>query len=113
MTGVRLIESECKELLISSGDQRYAQFRFSTIKSAEFDACNFEEADFYGAKLKRAKFSNFKFCDTEMSGVTLMEVDLRSSIVEGLKLNAEDIRGAIVDPAQALALAHLLGIRIC
>ncbi|HEX4164995.1 MAG TPA: pentapeptide repeat-containing protein [Bryobacteraceae bacterium] len=113
LTGVRLIESESKDLLISGGDERYAQFRFSTIESAEFEGCNFEESDFYGAKLKRVKFSGCNLRSAEMSDVTLTEVDLRGSTVEGLKVKAEDIRGAIVDPGQALAFAHLLGIRIC
>ena len=112
LTGIRLNENECKDLLIASGDQRYAQFRFSTMETAEFDGCNFEEADFAGAKLKHVKFSHCQLRNAEMSDVTLTEVDLRGSTVEGLKLNAKDIRGAIVDPAQALAFAPLLGIRI-
>ena len=113
LTGVRLIECECKHLLISNGDQRYGQFRFSTIEFAEFDGCNFEDADFYSATLKHSRFSGCNLRNAEMNKVSLTEVDLRGSTVEGLKLNAQDIRGAIVDPAQALTFAHLLGIRIC
>ena len=41
-----------------------------------------------------------------------MNADLRGSLVEGLKLNAQDLRGAVVDPSQAMIFAPLLGIRI-
>jgi hypothetical protein len=47
-----------------------------------------------------------------MSKVKLVNTDLRSSRVEGLRLNAEDIRGAVVDLPQAMIFASLLGIRI-
>ena len=47
-----------------------------------------------------------------MSKVRLLNADLRGSMVEGLRMNAEDIRGAVVDPAQAMIFASLLGIRI-
>jgi uncharacterized protein YjbI with pentapeptide repeats len=47
-----------------------------------------------------------------MSKARLTDADLRGSNVEGLRLGAEDIAGAIVDPVQALSFAHLLGIRI-
>ena len=47
-----------------------------------------------------------------MSKVKLLNADLRGSQVEGLHLNAEDVRGAVVDASQAMTLALLLGIRI-
>ena len=47
-----------------------------------------------------------------MSKARLANADLRGSRLERLHLNAEDIRGAVVDPPQAMILASLLGIRI-
>ncbi len=47
-----------------------------------------------------------------MSKVKLLNADFRGSTVEGLHLNAEDVRGAVVDPSQAMIFASLLGIRI-
>lgn len=112
MTGLRAGEANCQDLLISEGDQRYSQFRFSRFKSSEFRSCNFSEADFQGTDLTGSIFQQCNLHNAEMSKVKLTNVDLRGSNIEGLQLNAEDIRGAIVDAAQALSLAHLLGIRI-
>ncbi|HXP89211.1 MAG TPA: pentapeptide repeat-containing protein [Bryobacteraceae bacterium] len=112
MTGFRAGEADGQDVLISEGDQRYSQFRFSRFKSAEFDSCNFEDADFQGTDLSGAIFRTCNLKNAEMSKVRLLNTDLRGSLVEGLQLNAGDIRGAVVDPAQAMIFAPLLGIRI-
>jgi uncharacterized protein YjbI with pentapeptide repeats len=112
MIGLRAGEADCQDVLISEGDQRYSQFRFSRFKSAEFDSCNFGEADFLGTDLSGSIFRKCNLQNAEMSKVKLFNADLRGSLVEGLQLNAEDIRGAIVDPTQAMIFAPLLGIRI-
>jgi hypothetical protein len=47
-----------------------------------------------------------------MSKTKLVDADLRGSVVDGVQMNAEDIRGAVVDASQAMLFAPLLGIRI-
>jgi uncharacterized protein YjbI with pentapeptide repeats len=112
MTGFHAGEADCQDVLLSEGDQRYAQFRFSQFKSAEFDSCNFEEADFHGTDLSGSRFRRCNLRNAEMNKVKLVDADLRGSVGEGLQLNAEDIRGAVVDASQAMSFATLLGIRI-
>ena len=112
MTGFRAGIADCQDVLISEGDQRYSQFRFSKFKSVEFDGCNFGEADFQGTDLSGSVFRKCNLKNAEMSKVKLLNADLRGSLVEGLHLNAEDIRGAVVDLSQAMIFAPLLGIRI-
>jgi uncharacterized protein YjbI with pentapeptide repeats len=112
MTGLRAGEADCRDVLISEGDQRYAQFRYSRFRSAEFDGCNFEDADFQGTDLSGSIFRRCNLAGAEMSKVKLLDADLRGSHIEGLHLNAEDVRGAVVDLAQAMVFALLLGIRI-
>jgi len=112
MTGFRAGEADCQDVLVSAGDQRHCQFRFSKFKSAEFDSCNFEEADFESSDLSGSIFRRCTLRNAEMSKVKLVNADLRGSLVEGLRMNAEDVRGAVVDPSQAMIFAALLGIRI-
>jgi hypothetical protein len=47
-----------------------------------------------------------------MTGAKLEAADFRGSQVEGLVARAEDPRGAIVDPAQAMIFAALMGLKI-
>src|SRR5215475_3435689 len=112
MTGLRLGETEWQSLLLSGGDQRYAQCRFAVFQNSEFDGCDFEDADFYGADLRGCIFRRCNLRNVEMSKAKLSGADLRGSTVDGLRLAAEDIAGAIVDPVQALTFAPLLGIKI-
>lgn len=112
MTGLRLAETEWQSLLVSGGDQRYAQFRFCSLRTSEFDNCDLQEADFYGADLRGCILRRCNLRNVEMSKAKLVGADLRGSVVEGLRLGAEDIRGAIVDAAHALTFAPLLGVKI-
>lgn len=112
MTGLRLNESNWQSVLVSGGDLRYAQFRFSTLQRSEFDGCDLEDADFYGADLRGCVFRRCNLRNAEMSKTKLDGADFRGSTIEGLRVGAEDVSGAIVDAAQALSLAPLLGIRI-
>jgi uncharacterized protein YjbI with pentapeptide repeats len=112
MTGVRAGIADCQDVLFSGGDQRYSQFRFSRFKSAEFDSCNFADADFQGTDLSGSVFRRCNLENAEMSKAKLLNADLRGSRVEGLHMNAADIRGAVVDASQAIIFAALLGIRI-
>ena len=50
--------------------------------------------------------------NVEMGKAKLYDADLRGSMVEGMQIGLEGLRGAVVDPAQAMSLALLMGIRI-
>ncbi len=112
MTGLRAGDSDFQDVLFSGGDQRYAQFRMSKFKNCEFDSCDLEDADFYAADLSGCVFRRCNLRNVEMNGAKLIGTDLRGSNIDGLRLGPADISGAIVDAAQALSLAPLLGIRI-
>ena len=47
-----------------------------------------------------------------MTGAKLEGADFRDSRVGGLMVMATDVKGAIVDPAQAMIFAELLGLKI-
>lgn len=47
-----------------------------------------------------------------MTEAKLDGADFRGSSVEGLLVHAADLKGAIVDPAQAMIFAELMGLKI-
>jgi uncharacterized protein YjbI with pentapeptide repeats len=112
MTGVSGGDVDAQDLLIREGDQRYCQFRSSKFKSTEFDGCNFEDADFQDTDFTGAIFRRCNMRNVEMGKARLYDADLRGSTVEGLHIGLEGLRGAVVDPAQAMSFALLMGIRI-
>jgi uncharacterized protein YjbI with pentapeptide repeats len=112
MTGLTGGEVDGQDVLIREGDQRYCQMRSSRFKAAEFDACNFEDADFQETDFTGAVFRRCNLRNVEMGKAKLYDADLRGSMVEGLHVAPEALRGAVVDAAQAMVFAQLLGIRI-
>ena len=113
LTGFRAVEAEGKDLLISEGDAGYSQFRFGTFKTSEFNACNLGEADFHGSDLRGAILKGCELKNVDMTEAKLSGTDFRGSSVEGLAVHAADLKGAIVDPAQAMIFAELMGLKIC
>ena len=112
LTGLRAVQAECQHLLISEGDASFSQFRFGVFKMSEFFSCKFAEADFQGSDLRGAILKGCDLTNVEMIGARLEGSDFRGSRVEGLVANAEDLKGAIVDPAQAMIFAELMGLKI-
>jgi uncharacterized protein YjbI with pentapeptide repeats len=112
LTGLRAVESEWQDVLISEGDASFSQFRLGTFKRSEFNGCNFAEADFHGCDLRGALLKSCEFKNADMTEAKLEEADFRGSRVEGLMALAADLKGAIVDPAQAMIFAELLGLKI-
>ena len=54
--------------------------------------CDLTEADLLGRKLKSA--------------------DLRESTIDGIRVGARELEGAIIDPLQAVEVATLLGLTV-
>lgn len=112
LTGFQANEADFQHTLISAGDATYSQFRMARFKSANFESCNFSEADFQGSDLRGIVIRNCNLRNAELTGAKLADADLRGSQLEGLRAGADDLKGAIVDPVQAMVLAEIMGLRI-
>ena len=111
MTGLQAGEADCQDVLLTGGDQRYCQFRYSRFQPLSLDQVT-SPSLIAGRTQSLPTFRRCNLQNAEMSKARLLNADLRGSRVENLHLNAEDIRGAVVDPSQAMIFASLLGIRI-
>jgi uncharacterized protein YjbI with pentapeptide repeats len=112
LTGFRAPEAECQHVLISEGDAAFSQFRFSVFKTSEFISCNLSESDFHNSDLRGTILKGCDFKNADLTRAKLESADFRGSRVEGLVATPEDLRGAIVDPAQAMVFAELMGLKI-
>ena len=112
LTGFRANECDFQHMLIAGGDAGYSQFRLGKFKSTVFESCNFADADFHDADLRGTVIQHCNLRNAEMSGAKLEHADLRGSQLEGLQARADDLKGAIVDPAQAMVLAEIMGLKI-
>jgi uncharacterized protein YjbI with pentapeptide repeats len=112
LTGLSAAEGELRDTVLDSCKADLAGFRFATFKAVRFEKCQLTEADFQGADLSGVVFKDCDLSGCEMSGTKLEGADLRGSKIDGLKISPDGIRGAILDPTQAITLIRLLGVVI-
>lgn len=112
LTGFRAIEAVVQDALFKGCNGSFAQFRFATLKQVRFEHCDLSEADFQEASLSDVTFIGCNLHHVEMSGAKLVGVDLRGSKIDGLRAGLNELKGAILDPGQALAFVRGIGIRV-
>jgi uncharacterized protein YjbI with pentapeptide repeats len=112
LAGFRANVAEWQDVLIQNGDVRYAQLQGGKFRRCEFEACNWQEADLQEADLSGSIFRSCDLGKADLQRAKLQHTDFRKSDVEGMTVGIGDLRGAIVDPAQAMILARLMGLQI-
>ncbi len=112
LTGFSVTASDWQDVLLQNSDVRYAHFQAAKFRNCEFDGCNWEEASLQHADLSGCVLRSCALARADFRGARLQNTDFRTSEIEGLEVGANDVRGAIVDPAQAMILARLLGLHI-
>lgn len=112
LTGFRATALDWQDVLIQNGDMRYAQLQGGKFRTCEFDGCNWQDADFQEADLSGSIFRSCNLARADLRRAKLRNTDFRKSEVEGMLVGMGDLQGAIVDPAQAMILARVLGLQI-
>ena len=112
LTGLTSRAVEWQDVLIRDGDARYAQLRDGKFRTCEFHGCDWQEADLHGCDLSCCVFRSCRLARADLQETNLKETDFRESEIETMQVRMNDVRGAIVEPAQAMLLARLLGLVI-
>lgn len=112
MTGFAATALEWQDVLIRNGDVRYAQLPGGKFRNCEFEGCKWQETDLQNADLAGCIFRSCNLARADLRGTKLPNTDFRKSEVEGMLVGVHDLRGAIVDPAQAMIFAQVLGLQI-
>ena len=88
---------------------------FSDVKfqNVRVQNCLFRDTRIFSSCFKEVVFLYCMLDHTEFYKSALNGIDLSSSTLCGGRFCIEDLKGAIVNSEQALALAKLLGIVIC
>lgn len=55
-------------------------------------------------------FENCNLTRIELLHTSLKDIDLRSCLIEGLKISGNELKGAVVTEIQALELVRFLGV---
>lgn len=77
-----------------------------------FECCDLREADFEEAQLKGVVFRGCDLRQARFASSRLGETDFRGSRVDGLVVNPDLLRGAVIAPEQADIFAAAMGLRV-
>jgi uncharacterized protein YjbI with pentapeptide repeats len=112
LMGVQLMEGRCEDAVFHDCLLEGAIFASTTFKSARFEGCNLREAVFTEADLTNVVFQRCDLTHADLRGSRLSGADFRGSIIDGMQVGALELRGAIIDPSQAVQVVSLLGVSV-
>ncbi|WP_321475215.1 DinB family protein [uncultured Paludibaculum sp.] len=112
MTGLSAAAIEGQDVLIRNSDLRYASFQGARFRNSEFEGSNWREVDLRDADLSGTIIRGCQLGRADLQGATVQGVDFRTSQLEDMLVGLNDLRGAIVEPGQAMVFARVLGVKI-
>lgn len=112
LTGLVAAEGTYENTLFQDCRADYSVFQLSTFERCCFENCSLVDASFEAATLKQVVFKNCDLRNARFFQAGLLEVDLRGSMLEGLGIALDNLRGVTVDRLQTPAIAALTGVRI-
>ncbi len=110
LVGAQLLEARCEDVVFRDCTLESAICASATFKAVRFENCNLREALFVEADLSQAVFRRCDLARADLRGSRLAGADFRGSIINGMQVGAPELKGAIIDPAQAVQVVNLLGV---
>jgi uncharacterized protein YjbI with pentapeptide repeats len=110
MTGFSTEESLFTDTLFRDCKVDLAQFYQVKMPGVRFEDCPLTGTDFRKSDLTGAVFLRCDLSNADFTGATLSGADLRGCQIDGMRAGPDELRGAILDQVQALALVRAMGI---
>ncbi len=111
-TGFATRAADCRDVLVQDSDLRFAQLAGALFRRCAFASTDLTEADLREADLTSVLLRGCQLTRADLRQARLRGADLRQSDLEEMLVGIADLDGAIVDPAQAMVLARLMGLQI-
>lgn len=83
------------------------------IENVCFDKATLRNSNFQENKLKNVYFqNNTDLTQAQIFKTSFKNIDLSETIIDGIAISQEDIKGAVIESFQAIDLLYLLGVKI-
>lgn len=112
MIGSTFRETALRPLRIEGGDWSFVSLAGADLRGISVRGVRMREVDLTGAKCDDAVFADIDLSGGQLRGVSFVRTDLRGSDLTALDPRATELRGALIDPEQALVIARSLGLEI-
>ncbi|WP_094602980.1 hypothetical protein SPSIL_040840 [Sporomusa silvacetica DSM 10669] len=112
LVGIDMTEASLRNIVFEDCNAAYSVLRFTNCKKVNFHNSSFAEADLYSATLTDVNFAHCNLDKVQFSGTKLAGIDLSTCQFYQLGLTPDNLRGCIIAPEQAIALANIFGVVI-
>lgn len=112
--GADLRKSHWKQCTVSDSIFRYANLSGGVWDRAAFTRCSFQDAFLTEMRLIKPGLEQVDFTKADLFRTPLKGVDLSACTIGGITVSQshEELKGAKINPGQAVDLVHLLGVKI-
>lgn len=100
-------------LKVIGGDWSFVGLPGADLRGSSFNDVRMREADLTGARCERATFHRVDLSGAWMHSAKLTQSDLRGSDLSSLDPLTVELKGAMIDPGQAIVMASTLGFEVC
>lgn len=112
LVGIDMTEAYLRNVVFEDCNAAYSLLRYADCKKVHFYNSSFAEADLYSATLTDVNFDHCNIDKVQFSGTKLAGIDLSTCQFYQLGLTPDNLRGCIIAPEQAIALANIFGVII-
>lgn len=106
------IRSNLEHILIKNSTARYLDIADSVLKAIEIIGTKLDESSWFQSKMLDLSLKNTSMEKAEIYHTSFKDIDLSSTIISGMRIELNDIKGAIIDENQAPLLCQLIGVKI-
>ena len=112
LTGCNFIESGLYDIGFIDTNMNYTNLSMSSMKNIIYKNTMLRNSCFNENKTKNIILTEADLTRTQFFKTSLKGIDLSNSIIEGIAVSLEDIKGAIINEFQSLDLMYLLGVKV-
>jgi uncharacterized protein YjbI with pentapeptide repeats len=106
------LEAQCDDVIFKDCNLEGAVLVKTTCNAVRFEECNLRSAILEESNLSGVVFSHCDLTNASLRASTLIKTGLRSSSLNGVQANPQDLSGAIIEPTQAIQVVGLLGVTV-
>lgn len=109
LTGFDLRLAELRDVLFTQCKVPDALLGESKLTRVVFDGCQLENLDLGGAVMESLVIRNCRATNLRLVGAQISYLDLRSSEIDGVSIDAQSLKSVIIDPMQSSAMVTAIG----
>jgi uncharacterized protein YjbI with pentapeptide repeats len=113
LTGWDARMSTMRDVVFNECKLRDGLLSETTLARVRFDSCQLTDLDLSYAQLESVAIHRCDARNLRLDNARIGLLDLRSSIIDGIALDATQLKGIVIDQHQAPVIAMALGVRIC